>query len=127
MPTFSKPWHLIDGDPLDYVVSKNLHRRHTLANFGAIALVTRIGLTRHQVRSHVDGRGQPLEELAIEVKATDKRSARYIEQYGRRCWEADILPAWVIEQTLDLEIRSWLGRKLWDRRDAEIERARALL
>jgi hypothetical protein len=98
-----------------------------LANFGAIALVTRIGLTRHQVRSHVDGRGQPLEELAIEVKATDKRSARYIEQYGRRCWEADILPAWVIEQTLDLEIRSWLGRKLWDRRDAEIERARALL
>jgi hypothetical protein len=48
-------------------------------------------------------------------------------QYGERCWETDILPAAVIEVTIDAEINSRLNLKLWQRRDAEIERARKLL
>ena len=51
----------------------------------------------------------------------------YIEEYGERCWETDILPASVIEQALDDHIRSWRDAKLWARRGVEIERARALL
>jgi hypothetical protein len=43
-----------------------------------------------------------------------------------RCWETDILPTSVIEQALDALMR-WLDVKLRARRDAEIERARALL
>jgi hypothetical protein len=56
-----------------------------------------------------------------------KQAEHYIEQYGERCWETDILPASVIEQALDDRIRSWRDAKLWQRRAAEIERARALL
>ena len=47
--------------------------------------------------------------------------------HGSVCWEADVLPASVIEQALDNHIRSWRDANLWRRRDAEIERARKLL
>jgi hypothetical protein len=39
----------------------------------------------------------------------------------------DILPTAVIEERLDGEIEAWLDRDAWERRDAEIEAARALL
>jgi hypothetical protein len=68
-----------------------------------------------------------LDRLAIDVKPGDKRAASYIEQYGRRCWEVDVLPADVIEEALDDHGLSWLNRKLWRQRDAEIKRARARL
>jgi hypothetical protein len=76
-----------------------------------------------------------IRRLGIEVKPSDSRSRGFIEQYGRallvgrvrRCWEADILPANVIEQAIDDHIRSWLDDELWQRRGAEIERARQLL
>ena len=79
------------------------------------------------MRDQVDVRGRPLERLGIEVKDSDSRSESYIAQFGDRCWEADILPGQVIEEALDADIRSWLDRKLWNRRTAEIERARKLL
>jgi hypothetical protein len=41
--------------------------------------------------------------------------------------EADILPAEVITRALDEAIESWLDRRLWERRNRDIERARALL
>ena len=95
-----------------------------LANFGVwVSEFVRIGLTREQVADLDSAR---LRE-GIAVKPSDSRAKRYIEQYGERCWETDILPASVIEQALDAHIRSWLDVKLLARRDAEIERARALL
>ena len=39
----------------------------------------------------------------------------------------DILPAATIRQALDSHISSWLDEKAWQRRNAEIERARRLL
>src|SRR5215468_11151836 len=48
----------------------------------------------------------------IEVKPSDSRARAFIEQYGDRCWETDILPAATIEQALDDHIRSWLDAKL---------------
>jgi hypothetical protein len=95
-----------------------------LKDFGVQAQFVRIGLTRNQVRFNVDERGQPLERLSIEVKDSDTRSKSYIAQYGKRCWEADILPAQVIEDALDADIRSWLDSNLWDERDREIRLAR---
>jgi hypothetical protein len=83
----------------------------------------RIGLIREQV----DDLDNPRLRDGIEVKASDSRSKSYIAQYGERCWETDILPASVIEEAIDADIESWLDRSLWKRRDAEIERARALL
>jgi hypothetical protein len=106
------------------------------ANFGVEADYVRIALTWEQVESNRDVRGRPLSELGIEVKASDSRSKYYVEEYlsrygGRaedaRCWETDVLPAAVIRQALDRDIRTWLNAKLWRQRDAEIERARALL
>ena len=44
-----------------------------------------------------------------------------------RCWEVDILPPAIIERDIGIHIEGWLNRKLWDRREAEIERARELL
>ena len=96
--------------------------REALENFGVVyADFVRIGLTRAQVREY------RLQRLGIAVKPSDSRSRRYIAQYGDRCWEADVLPAAVIEAAIDAEIESWLDQGLWDRRDREIERARALL
>lgn len=87
----------------------------------------RIGLTHEQVEDNVDARGRPLDDLAIEVKASDSRSKAFIEEYGDRCWETDVLPASVIEEAIEDHIRSWLDAKLWKQREREIERARKLL
>ena len=81
----------------------------------------RIGLTPDQVADH------GLDRLAIEVKPSDSRAKAFVAEYGDRCWEADVLPATVIEQAIDDDIGGWLDRKRWDRRDKEIERARKLL
>jgi hypothetical protein len=98
--------------------------REALDNFGvAYADYVRIGLTREQVADPV----LDIERLGISVKPSDSRSRSYIAQYGERCWEVDILPGAVIARAIDAAIGSWLDIELWRRRDAEIERARALL
>jgi hypothetical protein len=94
-----------------------------LTAFGVRFQLVRIGLTREQVANLRNARLR----AGIEVKHGDSRARAYIAQYGSRCWEADILPATVIEQALDDHVRGWLDGKLWRRRDAEIERARSLL
>jgi hypothetical protein len=97
-----------------------------LRDFGVhdiLARFVRTGLTREQVRAIRNARLRQ----GIEVKESDSRATRYIAQYGNRCWEADILPAATIEQAIDAEIGSWLDHDVWNHRDAEIERARALL
>ena len=86
-----------------------------------VPVVVRIGLTPEQVAEH------DLDRLAIEVKPSDSRSKKFVAEYGDRCWEADVLPASVIEAAIDDHIRSWLDVKRWKQRHAEIERARKLL
>ena len=68
-----------------------------------------------------------LKDLAIEVKPSDSRSKAFVAEHGTSCWEADVLPAAVIEKTINDEIRSWLDQEKWNQRDREIERARGLL
>ena len=92
-----------------------------LHHFGVVCIFVRIGLTHDQVREPT------LDRLAIEVKPSDSRSKAFVAEHGNRCWEADVLPASVIEQTIEEEIRSWLDEEKWTRRADEIERARALL
>ena len=94
-----------------------------LVNFNAPVRFERVGLTLEQV----EALDNPLLRQGIEVKPSDSRSERYIAQYGERCWEADILPAATIQQTLDAHISDWLDVKAWRRRDHEIERNRKLL
>jgi hypothetical protein len=95
-----------------------------LANFGVpVATFVRIGLTPAQVNALAN----PQLRLGIEVKPSDSRAQRYITQYGRRCWEGDILPAATIEQAIEAQLRRWLDIDAWNRRHAEIERARRLL
>jgi hypothetical protein len=80
-----------------------------LANFRVrVPEFVRIGLTREQVDDLDSAR---LRE-GIAVKPSDSRAERYIEQYGERCWETDILSAVIIEQALDDHVRSWLDGKL---------------
>ena len=90
-------------------------------DFGVYCIFRRIGLTREQVTDNA------LDHLAIAVKPSDSRAKSYIEAYGKRCWEADVLPAQVIEQAIGSDIGSWLDAKLWKRRATEIEGARGLL
>jgi hypothetical protein len=92
-----------------------------LSNFGVLADFVRIGLLREQVRVH------RLDRFAIEVKKGDSRSQGFIEKYGDRCWEVDVLPADVIAQQINSEITGWLDDELWISRDFEINRARKLL
>lgn len=95
--------------------------------FNVRAIFVRVALTREQITGALADSGMPLSDLSIEVKDSDSRSTSYIAQYGDRCWEADILPASIIETALDRDIDSWLDRAAWNRRDHEIERARKLL
>jgi hypothetical protein len=92
-----------------------------LNNFGVAHKMRRIGLTPDQVHDH------DLDRLAIEVKPSDSRTKKFVEEYGDRCWEADVLPASVIAEAIDEDVRSWLDAKKWEQREAEIERARQLL
>ena len=94
-----------------------------LKNFGAPAQVIRIGLTEAQVQDPALDLGR----LSIEVKPSDSRAKAFIEQYGDRCWEADVLPADVIRTALNRELSRWVDIKKWKQRLAEIEQARKLL
>ena len=91
-----------------------------LTDFGLSIRLVRIGLTREQV-DDLD-----LGHLAIGVKPSGRRPVSYVEEHGTRCWEADVLPANVIEHAPDDHVRSWTDTKLWERRASEIERARKL-
>jgi hypothetical protein len=51
--------------------------------------------------------------LGIAMKLSDSRAERYVDEHGNVCWKADVLPATVIEQALDAEIRSWLDVRKW--------------
>jgi hypothetical protein len=94
-----------------------------MKDFGAAAVFVRIALTTEQVRdAELD-----IERLGIEVKPSDSRSAKYVADFGSTCWEADVLPAAVIGDTLDRHISACLDREKWRRRDREIEAARGLL
>jgi hypothetical protein len=98
--------------------------KEALTNFGVHVFdFVRIGLTRTQVNALDSAR---LRE-GIAVKPSDSRAKRYIEQYGERCWETDVLPAAVIEQALEVHIHTWLDQRLWQQRDREIERVRTLI
>jgi hypothetical protein len=95
--------------------------KEALQNFGVVGEIVRLGLTPGQVRD------RDLDQFAIAVKPSDSRARRYVEQYGDRCWEADVLPVSVIERDLDRHVRSWLDADAWAQRQTEIERARELL
>jgi hypothetical protein len=110
-----------DHDPSGFDLQRAWEE--ALQGFGTPVRFVRIGLTTEQVgNSDLD-----IERLAIAVKPSDSRSKTYIAEHGSRCWEADVLPAAVIEQALDAHVSSWLDGRLWRRRDVEIERARGLL
>jgi hypothetical protein len=96
-----------------------------LRDFGApVAGFVRIGLTLHQVAKTERERGR---SLSIQVKPSDSRSKGYVEKYGDRAWEVDILAPSEIEAALNQSIRSWIDAERWNRRNAEIRAARALL
>jgi hypothetical protein len=111
-----------DHDPSGFDLERAW--REVLDHFNVrIAGFVRIGLTRDQV----DALDKPRLRQGIEVKPSDSRAAAYIEEHGDRCWEADIVPAAVLEAAIDAEIRLWLDATAWNRRDAEIEAARRLI
>ena len=75
------------------------------------------GQPQHRMRPGADPRAGWMRSTirlcaaGIEVKSSDSRAARYIDEHGTRCWETDMLPAVVIEAE----------------RHEEIEQARPLL
>jgi hypothetical protein len=91
----AKVYFISDLDPSGLDLQRSWQQ--AMKDFRVPVHFARIALTRPQVRNHVDERGQRLERLSIEVKDSDTRSKSYIEQYGKRCWEVDILPGQVIE------------------------------
>jgi hypothetical protein len=90
-----------------------------LLDFGApIVRFERIGLDLVQaLNPDLD-----IARLGIGVKPSDSRSTDFVRNFGRTCWEADILPAAEIEATLDEQIHEWLDVERWNRRDDEIHR-----
>ena len=110
-----------DHDPSGFDLQRAWEQ--AMDDFGVTCKFVRIGLTTEQIRNPL----LDIERLFIEVKVSDSRSKKYIAEHGDRCWEADILPASVIEEALNGDIRSWLDAGLLRRRKEEIERARSLL
>jgi hypothetical protein len=108
-----------DHDPSGFDLQRAWEQ--ALTDFGVMFLMVRCGLNLEQIPDADRAR------LSIGVKPSDSRAEKYIEQHGDRCWEADILDAHVIERTIASEIELHLNVELWDRRIAEIERARKLL
>jgi hypothetical protein len=92
-----------------------------LNNFDVRCEFIRIGLTHAQVTEH------HLNYLSLEVKPSDSRSKAFVAEHGSRCWEADVLPATVIEEAIDTNVRSWLDQEKWGQRDRAIGRAVRLL
>jgi hypothetical protein len=82
-----------------------------LSNFNVPYSIIRLGLTHDQVSE------QGLEHLAIEVKPSDSRSKTFVAEHGTSCCEADVLPAALIESTIDAHVRSWLDQEKWAQRD----------
>ena len=72
-------------------------------------------------------RARLLANLGIDVKPSDSRTKRYIADYGTTCWEADVLPASVIEAAINNAIEDRIDAATWHQRDREIDRARELL
>ena len=73
-----------------------------LENFGIFPMFERLALTDLQVRNpRLD-----LDRLAIAVKPSDSRAAKYIADYGNRCWEVDVLPLDRIRAALDSHVNS---------------------
>ena len=113
---------LSDHDPSGHDLERAW--RQAMEDFGVWGCIfVRIALTAEQVADP----DLDLDRLSIEVKPSDSRSKAFIDQYGDRCWEADVLPAAVIGAAIDANIESWLDAKQWKRRSTEIERARLLL
>jgi hypothetical protein len=115
-------YFISDHDPSGFDLQRAW--QEALAGFGApVSRFVRIALTTEQIHNP----DLDISRLGIAVKPSDSRAERYVESYGTTCWEADVLPAEVIEQALDAGIQSWIDLRSWRRRAAEIERARALL
>jgi hypothetical protein len=116
------PYLITDLDPSGLDLQRAWEQAFTDFRVPVFEFV-RIGLTREQVARVRN----PRLRQGIGVKRSDPRAKKFIEQYGDRCWEVDILPAATIRAALDAHIESWLDRRLWDRRAAEIEAARQVL
>jgi hypothetical protein len=114
-------YFISDHDPSGHDLQRAWEE--ALKHFFVRCFFVRVGLTKEQVEDPDLG----LVRLSIEVKPSDSRSKSFIEQYGDRCWEADVLPAAEIEAALNSHIEGWLDTKKWKRRAAEIEQARKLL
>jgi hypothetical protein len=95
--------------------------QEVLGDFGVSVMWARLALTLQQANDPAFRR------LSIAVKPSDSRSKEFIKQYGPHCWEVDIVPVATIERQLDLAIKVWLDQAQWQRRAADIERARKLL
>jgi hypothetical protein len=107
---------------LTYLASMTSTLRAAIANATADKAAAQAALAAFDVKV---AKAKALDDAV--VKDPDSRSQTYIGQYGTRCWETDILPGATIEAALNAHIQSWLDTAKWNRRDAEIERASALL
>lgn len=93
--------------------------KQSMDDFGVVVEFVRLGMNAEQAADYPD--------LSIEVKVSDARSKSFIEQYGDRCWEADVLPEDAIRVALDNDIGTWLDFQQWSQRTRDIEQARKLL
>ena len=71
-----------DHDPTGLDIPRDISEKMEM--FGASVEVVRIGLTDEQIRRY--------NPPPCPVKESDKRSGKYVKQYGNQCWELDALP-----------------------------------
>jgi len=79
-----------------------------------------------RVEDNTDARGILLRLWRSQSSQPVTVQSPYVEGYGERRWEDDILPAAVIEEELIAAINAWCDVDIWRRREREIERARAV-
>ena len=114
----TKVIYLGDHDPTGLSIDEDIAGR--LALFGSTAAVERIALTMEQIEA--------LNPPPSPVKATDSRTAGYVEQYGTEdCWELDAIEPADLDRLVEDAILAHLDRDLWDARVAHEEAEKAVL
>lgn len=126
-----------DHDPSGIDMDRDIEKRlrvfieHDFGPIGDMLEVRRLALTLDQVQRYGPP-PNPVKEKSSDPdkKGGDNRAKKYVEEFGKECWELDALPPEVIVDLIEAEVLALRDDDAWqaalDRQEAGRERLRAI-
>lgn len=108
--------HLGDHDPSGIDMTADIENRLRMFTRSSLVHIERIALNMPQIREY-DPPPNP-------TKLTDKRSPKYIDEFGEYCWELDALEPTTIVQLIEENIVTYLDEPLFEEQKEQEERER---